>query len=552
MIKTNYLTAVALGLLTALSGCQAEDGAPDTPEGSIPVGFSSDVPETRGATEYTTTADLTNIGVFACFTNGTFSESNATPNFMYNQKIERQPADGSWTYSPVKYWPGNTTDKISFFAYAPYVDEAASGGSNPAFKGKTETGFPTLAYTVPAAEDSQVDLLASVPLMNQGCTEGNAGTVKFQLKHALTKVTLKVKSGGKYAKEITALSIHAANKGELHFNNSGFEWKNITGNEDFTPSAGTDLTFAATNQGKDVATFYLLPTGTVNATYSLTYKVKKDDGTEMLTKTITSTALPSTSLWQAGTSISYTFNLYEQSITVTTEAINEWVSGATTEMNYSTFTASDLKVGDYYYSDGTTSDGGLRASGISKDADTGMQDENMIISDYYTYDDVSPVTGKTCIGIVFYVGQGKGDDVTNYSSFGITRIDGYIVALKDANDSNTTTWGSGDIPGIENVPITKTTKFDGYANSVAAKAVNGHDIFTAINGYSTARPSTLCSTWYLPSMAQLKTVYSSHGAVESDAPDKYPQKIVCKNIKKCGGGCFGSQPILVKHSKQFF
>ena len=27
---------------------------------------------------------------------------------------------GGWTYSPVKYWPNNKNDKISFFAYAPY------------------------------------------------------------------------------------------------------------------------------------------------------------------------------------------------------------------------------------------------------------------------------------------------------------------------------------------------------------------------------------------------------------------------------------------------
>lgn len=40
MMKTNYLTAVVLGLLAALSGCQAEDDTPHTPQGNIPVGFS--------------------------------------------------------------------------------------------------------------------------------------------------------------------------------------------------------------------------------------------------------------------------------------------------------------------------------------------------------------------------------------------------------------------------------------------------------------------------------------------------------------------------------
>ena len=50
MMKTNYLTAVVLGLLAALSGCQAEDDTPHTPQGNIPVGFSGDVPGTRATT----------------------------------------------------------------------------------------------------------------------------------------------------------------------------------------------------------------------------------------------------------------------------------------------------------------------------------------------------------------------------------------------------------------------------------------------------------------------------------------------------------------------
>ena len=90
MMKTNYLTAVVLGLLAALSGCQAEDDTPHTPQGNIPVGFSGDVPGTRATKEYESAADLTDIGVFAYFTNGAFSEGSSTPNFMYNQQVERQ------------------------------------------------------------------------------------------------------------------------------------------------------------------------------------------------------------------------------------------------------------------------------------------------------------------------------------------------------------------------------------------------------------------------------------------------------------------------------
>lgn len=46
-----------------------------------------------------------------------------------------------------------------------------------------------------------------------------------------------------------------------------------------------------------------------------------------------------------------------------TEAISdEWTDGGSEDiMSMKTYTASDLKLGDYYYSDGTWSDGGLRA-----------------------------------------------------------------------------------------------------------------------------------------------------------------------------------------------
>ena len=75
------------------------------------------------------------FGVFGYLTEaGDFSDASK-PNFMYNQKVEW---DGTnWTYSPVKYWPnefaatveaghtaGTPSDKVSFFAYAPYIATA--------------------------------------------------------------------------------------------------------------------------------------------------------------------------------------------------------------------------------------------------------------------------------------------------------------------------------------------------------------------------------------------------------------------------------------------
>ena len=81
------------------------------------------------------------FGVFAVYQDGTkygsLSSTNKVPNFMFNQQVKWSDA---WTYSPLKYWPNETTndsqtspatsthtDYLSFFAYAPYVNLSASG-----------------------------------------------------------------------------------------------------------------------------------------------------------------------------------------------------------------------------------------------------------------------------------------------------------------------------------------------------------------------------------------------------------------------------------------
>lgn len=325
MMKTNYLTAVVLGLLAALSGCQAEDDTPHTPQGNIPVGFSGDVPGTRATKEYESAADLTDIGVFAYFTNGAFSEGSSTPNFMYNQQVERQTGDGSWTYSPVKYWPGNTMDKISFFAYAPYVDEAASGGSNPSFQGKTATGFPKLTYTVPTAEADQTDLLAATPLMNRTVPSTDSEKVKFNLKHALTKVNVSIRS--EVGIKVTALSVNNAPATvTLTFADSGFDWGSYTGTKTVNATLASGGTEVAPNvtDATALATFFLLPNKAA-ATLSITYT---QDGNPSMQVTKTGIAFPTTpTVWQQGAGVRYTLNVKKDG-KVTATAGQDWSSGA--------------------------------------------------------------------------------------------------------------------------------------------------------------------------------------------------------------------------------
>jgi len=81
-----------------------------------------------------TNTEKVGFGVMAFYTDDTpypATNTNFTPNFMFNEHIYWK---SGWTYDPLKYWPNETTkdsqspfadatelDKISFFAYAPYV-----------------------------------------------------------------------------------------------------------------------------------------------------------------------------------------------------------------------------------------------------------------------------------------------------------------------------------------------------------------------------------------------------------------------------------------------
>lgn len=59
----------------------------------------------------------------------------------------------SWTYSPVKYWPNNPADKVSFYAYGPYAPKGLN------VSGTTQSGPPTMEYTIQGAEADQADLV---------------------------------------------------------------------------------------------------------------------------------------------------------------------------------------------------------------------------------------------------------------------------------------------------------------------------------------------------------------------------------------------------------
>ena len=131
------------------------------------------------------------FGVFAHYTGTTaYATPTTTPNFMYNQQVKF--ADSKWGYTPVKYWPNNTGDLVSFFAYAPY-------GNTNIVVANAAVGDPALTFTVNGTVKDQADLVWGVnetgglPFLNQ-TKQSITGDIKFTFKHALARIGFNVEA----------------------------------------------------------------------------------------------------------------------------------------------------------------------------------------------------------------------------------------------------------------------------------------------------------------------------------------------------------------------
>lgn len=179
-------------------------------------------------------ADKGGFGVFGYYTDNHDYDQTALPNFMYNQGVEWDGTKKVWTYSPVMYWPNeygynaesDDFDKVSFFAYAPYVEVTAATGKLTSITSAKEdewgivgmtrnsnAGDPILKYIASFDNKNAVDLLWGV-CQQEDWSKVQAGDaqkftigkpwldvqrpanvdqkLKFTFKHATAKLTVKV------------------------------------------------------------------------------------------------------------------------------------------------------------------------------------------------------------------------------------------------------------------------------------------------------------------------------------------------------------------------
>lgn len=375
-MKKTFLAITALAAML-FAGCTSSDElttlesiktADNTP---TPVQFGTYIGKTRaGITgDMTTTVLQTTgnaydgFGVFAYHTAGegadaSYNSSTSMPNFMYNERVYWD-GTSAWTYSPIKYWPNeaaantgvdthtsngatttNGVDKVSFFAYAPYValsETALSGTGITAINGRTTSGGtaapadgnqkggdPKISYsvgtigegvdlcwgvvksattykTVLTADQTPTEGLPNLDLIKQEVSE----KVEFLFKHALTKVKFTIQAAVNQAAAggtldaatkifVNSISITGSTQfpatGVLNLNNTTAntpKWESTTGT---AALANGTLNTAITSSGAGVLAtsatavfsntndwYYLIPGASGSLTINCNYNVETTD-----------------------------------------------------------------------------------------------------------------------------------------------------------------------------------------------------------------------------------------------------------------------------------
>ena len=224
-----------LMLLLTLGACSSDNGDGSQPESRpTAIAFAPKVGDapTRAGITYAgndiNTLNKSGFGVF-CYYSGASNYSSATAPaaesvVMNNVKVSRP--DGStenWQYAPKRFWP-SAGNKLSFFAYAPYMGEATvktgkvptgtysddgTNGNKMELTSYADGGvyYPAINYYTTAKLADQNDLLwgtddRGVPFANADIAKYPNGYIYFQMCHALARLQLYITSTEDYSSNV--------------------------------------------------------------------------------------------------------------------------------------------------------------------------------------------------------------------------------------------------------------------------------------------------------------------------------------------------------------
>lgn len=223
-----------------------------------------------------------------------------------------------------------------------------------------------------------------------------------------------------------------------------------------------------------------------------------------------------------GKRYAYTITVKANGIDVQSVTGGTWVANGeenvTSKRVKQRFTADELKIGDYFYSDGTWSDGGLRKI---------YADGSMHI-DYYK---PVPLRGKTVVGIVFQTDKSRIGKKEKEKLGGEDKVHGLVMAVKNANAAEKVIWSNESrYLDLLNDCVSKSNNYSdisGYGNCESIRSLEGnfdkYPALQAVDGYNTTCPVPTTTTgWYLPSSGQWWDILQNLGGCPALA-DGYQQ-----------------------------
>lgn len=201
------MTMIMVALLA--TACSQNEITEVNPDSHRAVSFDTYTGVSRGTDVTNTTmqgaCDDTHYGGFGimAYYTGTTSWndmvkdhlSELKPTFMFNQKVTYDKT--AWIYSPVKYWPNNKNDKVSFFAYAPYESDKNGDRVGIVTSQITDTGTPKITFTLKPTDklDKMVDLVVATAKDKSQTNDA----ISFDFGHILSKIAFKAKLGADYS-----------------------------------------------------------------------------------------------------------------------------------------------------------------------------------------------------------------------------------------------------------------------------------------------------------------------------------------------------------------
>lgn len=205
MKKNMFLLAVATLSLVGCSQNEIIETNPDTHReigfgvytGTQTRGLVTDNTATDGGTSNGLKVANKGFGIMAILTGGEYTTAKKMP-FMDNTHVTWQST--VWKYSPVKFWPNNATDKISFFAYAPYTATNGNNGiTDLSVTDASTNSNPKLTFELQNNQKDMVDLVVSeANTKTNGTIDQTSATntsgVGFNFKHMLSRVSMKAKT----------------------------------------------------------------------------------------------------------------------------------------------------------------------------------------------------------------------------------------------------------------------------------------------------------------------------------------------------------------------